>query len=91
MRSVAALLLLALCGCRVPLLDVPALVRGHQEIARSGDAFVPLVLGRKQAVGLCLEVPAATDTSRWEASLSFAGHATEFAAPAARMAFRALP
>ena len=32
-----------------------------------------------------LEVPAATDTSRWEASLSFAGRETGFAPPAARM------
>ncbi|HWN42617.1 MAG TPA: CHAT domain-containing protein, partial [Thermoanaerobaculia bacterium] len=86
MKSVAALLLLALSGCRrePPLLDVPAVVRGHQDVARDDSDLVPLLLGR-QPVGLCLDIPAATDMSQWEAALSFSGRSTGFAAPAARM------
>ena len=88
--AAALLLLLLAAGCRrePPRLDLPAVVRGHQEVVVGADgSLTPLVLGVAWKPGLCLEVPAATDTSRWEAALSFGGwpSPTGFAPPAARL------
>lgn len=69
----AALLVLA---CREPPegLDLPVTVRGHPEVRiEASDRALPLAWGDTPRLGLCLEVPPTTDTSRWEARLSFDG------------------
>lgn len=82
------LLLTAGCSREPARLDVPVVVRGHQEVAVAADGtLTPLVLGADRKLGLCLEVPAAMDTSRWEAALTLDGRAsrTGFAPPTARL------
>lgn len=89
LRWPPVLLGLALTACGdPPTFDVPTVVRGHQEVvARTDGTLLPLLLGTDSAPGLCLQVPAATDTSRWEARLLVDGRPspTGFAPPAARM------
>jgi len=65
---------LSACRPRPPELDLPALVRGHQEVVvTAGGALEPRVLGRASPVGLCLEVPPERDSSQWRARLTLDG------------------
>lgn len=84
-----AVLLLAASACRQPppLLPVAMVVRGHREVLLLPTGKPrPLVVGRREPAGVCFAAPAATDTSRWEAVLTFDGEPspTGFAAAAAR-------
>ncbi|MCB1057735.1 MAG: CHAT domain-containing protein [Acidobacteria bacterium] len=57
-----------------PLEDVPTTVRGHQEVVLLPDGSLEaLFLGEGATAGLCAEVPATTDTSRWQVELTFDG------------------
>jgi len=81
-------LLLPSSACRQPpLLPVEVVVRGHREVllTPAGEPR-PLVLGRRHKVGLCFGAPAGTDTSRWEAVVTFDGaeSPTGFATAAGR-------
>lgn len=83
MSSPVALALLAAawvacggCARESPrLLDgLSATLRGHRElILRDGAAPRPLVIGRGERVGLCLETGSAVDTSQWRSRLWFEG------------------
>ena len=84
-----AAVLLAASACRQPRpeLKVPVVVRGHREvIAGPAGRLRPRFLSPKARPGLCLAPPAAADTSRWEAVLTFDGEESPGgrAAPAAR-------
>jgi len=87
-----AALLLAGTACRQPapmppMLPVAVVARGHREVVLlPTGAARPLVVGRREPAGLCFAAPAATDTSRWEAELTFDStpSPTGFAAAAAR-------
>jgi DNA-directed RNA polymerase specialized sigma24 family protein len=84
-----AALLLAASACRQPppRLPVAVVVRGHRDVT-FGPAGRPrpLIVGRQEKAGLCFAPPAGTDTSRWEAVLTFDGEDSPggFAAAAAR-------
>jgi DNA-directed RNA polymerase specialized sigma24 family protein len=83
----AVVLLLVSSACRQPpVLPVTAVVRGHQEVLLAAGSPRPLVIGRRDKVGLCFATPAGDDTSRWEAVLTFDGEEspTGFAGAAAR-------
>jgi len=90
MRALALGLALpaAACSERPATLDLPAVVRGAQEVAIDAESgrLTPVVYGAGREIGLCLEVPATLDTSRWAARLSFARKraAEGFEPPAAR-------
>ena len=90
LRIVGALIALVLLGCGTERLDLPALpaiLRGHEEVeVRPDGSLVPWAVDPAKPVGLCLEVPASTDTSRWEARLTVADRPSPagFAPPAAR-------
>lgn len=64
-------------------------VRGHREAEVLADGSLrPLVLGRRDPIGLCLAAPATRDTSQWEASLTLGdlpAPPPPFAPPTARM------
>jgi hypothetical protein len=81
-------LLLAASACRqLPLLPVAAVVRGQRDVVlTSAGKPVPLVVGRRNKIGLCFTAPAADDTSRWKAALTFgaAESPTGFTAATAR-------
>jgi DNA-directed RNA polymerase specialized sigma24 family protein len=83
-----AFLLLAGSACRrqPPPLSVDVVVRGHREVLLLPTGKPrPLVAGKDKA-GLCFAAPPATDTSRWEAVLTFDGAESPagFKPPAAR-------
>jgi DNA-directed RNA polymerase specialized sigma24 family protein/tetratricopeptide (TPR) repeat protein len=71
---VALLVLSSACRASPPRLPVQVVVRGSREVLLSGGRPRPLVIGRRDPVGLCFAVPAGEDTSRWEAVLTFDGH-----------------
>ena len=84
MRATARLALIAVAaaGCGPREVGGPAPVfRGHQDVLVGATGALPWVLGRSGRVGVCLDVPPDTDTSRWEARLFGDG----FAPPAARL------
>lgn len=67
-----AVLLLTQSGCLAsrPLEHVSVTVRGPQEMfVGPEDSLTPVILGYKEKIGLCLEVPADKDTSQWKACL----------------------
>lgn len=84
---VAVLLAASACRQPPPELKAPVVVRGHREVA-AGPAgrLRPRFLGPKSRPGLCFAPPAAADTSRWQAVLTFDGEESPggLAAPAAR-------
>lgn len=84
-----SVLLVLAAGCAAPeLTGVAVTLRGYQEIGQAeGGLPVPRVLG-PTTLGLCLEVPAGLDTSRWQAELRFDGRPSPGgrAEAAARMA-----
>ena len=89
--TAAAVVLAA--GCGPPVVDLPVTVRGHLEL-RIGDRgeTAPLLLGLREDagegdVGLCVTLPDARDTSRWEGTLRFDGRPSPTGAgpPAARL------
>lgn len=54
--------------------DVSVAPRGHQELRlRSAAPPEPLVVGREEPLGICLEAPPERDTSQWQARLWFDG------------------
>ncbi|HEV7518893.1 MAG TPA: hypothetical protein VGR07_21575, partial [Thermoanaerobaculia bacterium] len=83
-------LLASASACRrlPPPLAVAAVPRGHREVLLLPRGQPrPLVVGRENRVGLCFAVPAAADTSRWEAVLTFDGaESPTGSAPAANRA-----
>jgi DNA-directed RNA polymerase specialized sigma24 family protein len=72
-----AILLLASSACRQPPpLAVSPVVRGHREVLLTPTGGPrPLLVGKDKA-GLCFAAPAAADTSRWEAVITFDGTAS---------------
>ncbi len=88
LTAAAGLAALLLAGCGAEPLALPAVVRGHAEVeVRPDGSPVPRVLDQGKPLGLCLEVPPAMDSSRWEALLTLDGEPspTGFAPAAARM------
>ncbi|MEM7048490.1 MAG: CHAT domain-containing protein [Acidobacteriota bacterium] len=72
-----------------PDLDLPVVIRNHQEVVVLSNAeLLPLFLLPESRPSLCLQPAATADTSRWEMRLSFAGMPLnqDFRPPVARMA-----
>lgn len=69
-------------GARQPP-EIRVTVSGHHEGRLMEGELVPLFLGTRAKVQLCLTVPAAEDTSGWEGRLGFPGE--PFAPPGARL------
>ena len=80
---------LALAGCRREL-AVEVIPRGHSEVVleAAGSAarapLAPLFLGLENKAGLCFEIAAGQDVSRWQGRLHFGESASEWQDPAFR-------
>lgn len=88
MTAPAARLLLglSLCGlmaCRQEL-AVEVIPRGQQEVVLLASEPAPLFVGGKTRAGLCFEIPAGQEASRWRGRVLFDGTAGAWQEPALR-------
>lgn len=88
MTTPAARLLLGLglCGlmaCRQEL-AVEVIPRGQQEVVLLASEPAPLFIGGKIRAGLCFEIPAGQEASRWRGRVFFDGTAGAWQEPALR-------